>query len=873
MPEHPYLAQALAEHYTIDRELGRGGFATVFLAQDRRHDRPVALKVLHPEIAASLGADRFKQEIRLAARLQHPHILSVHDSGEANGQLWFTMPFVEGESLRDRLNRERQLPVAEAVRIAREIAGALDYAHRHGVVHRDIKPENILMSDGHALVADFGIARALEGGAVTQTGMVIGTPTYMSPEQAGGAAVDARTDVYSLGAMLYEMLVGEPPFTGPTTAVILGRVMTETPRPIRNTRPSTPAALEAIVNRALARLPADRFSTAADFAAALDVPLGESGITPQIGPPITQPTAVTSAPARTRSWWPIAAVIGLLVAVGGGYAWYSSSSSTSGGKRLAVLPFENLGASEDEYFADGMTDEVRGKLAALPGLQVTARSSAAQYKKANGKTPQQIGRELGVDYLLTGTVRWQASGAGHRRVRVSPELIRVTDGTARWQEPFETELSDVFSVQSDIASRVAQALDVALGTSAKQQLQERPTGNVAAYEAFLRGEQESQSLTLSDAVPLRKAVESYEQAVGLDPSFAQAWAQLSRAACRIAASTPTPADADRCRIGAEKAVALAPNRALSRLAKGYSIRSLDRDLGKALDQYALGLQSAPNDAELLAASAAIERSLGRFDEGLAHLQRAASLDPRSVSAASGLARAYHDVHRHAEAQVEYDRALALAPANLSVFQAKAGDFLSQGDLAGARAVVATAVQRTNVTAVIVRFATFQEMMWVLPDDLRSKVVDLQASNFDNDRAMWALKVGATYRLMGDPAKSKSWGETSAAAYKDIAARYPDDPQQQELYGRALALAGKSNEAMQAGERSLSLRATSLDALNGPYYKYQVARIYIQAGQYEKAMDLIEPLLSQPGDLTPGWLRIDPIFSPLRGNPRFDRLIK
>ena len=434
-------------------------------------------------------------------------------------------------------------------------------------------------------------------------------------------------------------------------------------------------------------------------------------------------------------------------------------------------------------------------------------------------------------------------------------------------------MNDVFQVQADIAARVAQALDVALGSTAKQQLAERPTGNVAAYDAFLRGEQESQGLTSSDNVALRKALGHYEQAVALDPTFVQAWAHLSRAACRIASTSPTPADVDRCQAGAEKAVALAPDRPESRYAMGNYIRYVKQDLKGALEQYALGLQTAPNDAELLAASANIERSLGRFDDGLAHLQRAASLDPRSVTAASGLARAYRDLHRYAEAEVEYDRALSLAPANLSLFQGKVVGHLSQGDLAGARAIVATAVQRTNVTAVIVRFATFQEMMWVLPDDLRAKVVDLQPSHFDNDRGMWALKVGATHLLMGDAAKAKSYGEISAAAYEPVAKRYSNDPQQQELAGRALALAGRRDEAVQAGERSLALRRTSEDAVNGPYYKYQIARIYIQAGQYERALDLIEPLLSRPGDLTPAWLRIDPIFTPLRGNPRFDRLIK
>jgi serine/threonine-protein kinase len=868
MPEQHGFSE-LEGQYSIDRELGRGGFATVYLAKDQRHDRPVALKVLHPEIAASLGAERFKQEIRLAARLQHPHILSVHDSGEANGKLWFTMPYVEGESLRDRLSRERQLPIAEAVRIARQAAGALDYAHRHGVVHRDIKPENILLSDGHALVADFGIARAVEGGAITQTGMVIGTPAYMSPEQAGGSAVDARSDVYSLASVLYEMLVGEAPFTGPTSAAILARVMTETPRPIRNTRPTTPPALESVVNRGLARVPADRYSSAAEFAAALDLPINETAITPQPVPTVPVP----SAPHSQRSWGLIGlAVVVLLAVSAGGYAWYRSTSSAPDGKRLAVLPFENLGGAEDEYFADGMTDEVRGKLAALPGLQVTARSSAGQYKKANGKTPQQIGHELGVDYLLTGTVRWQAGSEGHRRVRVSPELIRVTDGPARWQQPFDTEIDDVFQVQADIASRVAQALDVALGTAAQQQLSERPTANVAAYDAFLRGEQESQSVTIGAAVSLRRAIESYEHAVSLDPSFVQAWVQLSRAACRIVSTTPNAADIERCRAAAEKAVALAPQRPESHMAMGYYTRTVKKDLDKALEEYKLGLQAAPNDADLLAASAGIERSLGRFDEGLGHLQRAASLDPRSLTAANGLARAFRDVHRYAEALVEYDRALALAPTNLALFQGKATCYLSQGDLAGARGVVASAIQRTNVTAVMVHFATFQEMMWVLPDDLRPKIVDLQVSHFDNDRGMWALKVGATYRLMGDATKAREWGEISAAAYQDIATRYPDDPQQQELFGRALALTNRKDEAIKAGERSLALRMTNLDAINGPYYKYQVARIFIQAGQLDRALELIEPLVTKPGDVTPGWLRIDPIFQPLRGNPRFEKLI-
>src|ERR671933_658888 len=270
------LQGALAGRYAIERELGRGGMATVYLAQDLRHERPVALKVLHPELAHALGPARFQREIKLAARLQHPHILSVHDSGEAAGQLWFTMPFVEGEALRDRLTRERQLPVEDALRIAREAAEALDYAHAQGVVHRDIKPENVLLSRGHALVADFGIARALQGGAerLTETGLAVGTPAYMSPEQAAAEReLDARTDIYSLGCVLYEMLSGEPPFTGPTAqAVIAKRLAGEAPS-VRRVRPSVPEAVDRAIGRALALVPADRYATAAEFGQALAVPL------------------------------------------------------------------------------------------------------------------------------------------------------------------------------------------------------------------------------------------------------------------------------------------------------------------------------------------------------------------------------------------------------------------------------------------------------------------------------------------------------------------------------------------------------------------------------------------------------------------------
>ena len=286
----PELSAALAGRYAIERELGRGGMATVYLARDLRHDRPVALKVLHAELAAGIGPERFQREIKLCARLQHPHILTVHDSGEIVARpatlLWFTMPYIEGESLRDRLTRETQLPLDVALGIAREAADALDYAHRHGVIHRDIKPENILLAEGHALVADFGIGKALaQAGSdkLTETGLAVGTPAYMSPEQAAGTAeLDARSDIYSLATVLYEMLAGETPFAGPTAQAMIARRFMETPRPLRQLRESVPEQVEQAVQRGLARTAADRFATAAQFAAALGAPARPR---PSPGPP------------------------------------------------------------------------------------------------------------------------------------------------------------------------------------------------------------------------------------------------------------------------------------------------------------------------------------------------------------------------------------------------------------------------------------------------------------------------------------------------------------------------------------------------------------------------------------------------------------
>ena len=882
------LAAGLRDRYVLERELGRGGMAVVFLAHDLRHDRPVALKVLHAELAASVGAERFEREIRLAARLQHPHILTVLDSGQAAGQLWYTMPYVDGESLRERLLRECQLSLEEALRIARETAQALQYAHEHGVIHRDIKPENLLLTaDDNVLVADFGIARPL-GVEEHLTGprTSVGTPAYMSPEQGSAdKALDARTDVYSLGCVLYEMLAGEPPFTGPTAQAIFTKRLTEPVPSVRKARPGVPEAVEAALLRALTPIPADRFATAVQFAQALPpmltaptlasvtVDTASSGSAPARGP---SPPLV--AGARRLPVTGIGLGLGFLLGLGVFFGWQRRPpgvDESTGPRVLAVLPFENLGDSADGYFADGVTDEVRGKLSRLAGLEVIARGSSNEYRHTP-KRPQEIARELGADYLLTATVRWEKAAGGASRVRVTPELVDVRPGRAprtRWQEPFDAALTDVFRVQADIAGRVAGALDVALGDSARRELAARPTVSLAAYDAFLKGEAASQNMSVADPAGLRRAIAFYEQAVALDSTFVPAWAQLARTRATLYFnSTPTPELAAQARHAAERAQALGPDRPEGQLALGAYYAMVTGDNRRALAAFEAGLTLAPNHIDLLGVAALAEEARGRWDAALQHLAKAGSLDPRSASTARRTGIPLLWLRRYPEATAAMDRALALAPTNLGIIEDRAMLALARGDLAGARAVVRTALAAVEPAAVLAFFGNYWDLYWVLDDAQQQQLLALPPSAFDNDRVTWAIVRAQTYQLRGDPAQARVYADSARLAIEEQLRAAPDDGQRHAFRGLALAYLGENAEAIAEGKRAVALWPLSRNAFDGAYIQHQLVRIYLLAGEPEKALDQLEPLLKIPCYLSPGWLRIDPTFAPLKGNPRFEKLL-
>src|SRR2546426_15841 len=502
------LRGALADRYAIDRELGHGGTATVYLAQDLKHGRSVAVKVLRPELAAALGAERFLREIEIAARLTHPHILPLHDSGEAAGFLYYVMPFVQGESLRDRLNREQQLPIDEAVKIAREVATALSHAHSQDVVHRDIKPENILVSGGEAVVADFGIARAIvAAGAetLTDTGLAVGTPGYMSPEQATGAMqLDGRSDVYSLGCVLYEMLAGHPPFLGTTAQEILARHSLDAVPPLRTIRPELPQAVELAVRKALAKSPADRWRTPAALSEALAQAVA--------------PRSVTKRAARSIGL--VAAGVAALVT---GYVLLTRRSDSSGDpvRSIAVLPFVNIGADpNNEPFSDGMSEELITALAKVDGLRVTARTSAFSFKGKEVDV-REIGNKLNVGYVLEGSVR----RAGPR-LRVSAQLINATTGYHLWSDEYDRDAGDVFAVQDEITRAIVGALRLKFSGAANAALVKPATGNAEAHDLYLQGRY---FFAKRDSTSLRKAQDYFERAIADDPSYALAYAGLSDA--------------------------------------------------------------------------------------------------------------------------------------------------------------------------------------------------------------------------------------------------------------------------------------------------------------------------------------------------------
>ena len=638
------LSAALAGRYRIERELGQGGMATVYLAHDLKHERQVAIKVLRPELAQALGPERFLREIRTTANLRHPHILPLYDSGDAGGALFYVMPFIEGESLRDRLNRERRIPIEAALRIAREVADALGYAHGRGIIHRDIKPENILLEGDHAVVADFGIARAVSaagGGALTQTGLAVGTPTYMSPEQVlADSTLDGRSDLYSLGCVLFEMLSGEPPFAAATTQRTIARRLTEPPPVLAQTHPELGPHVSAVLERVLATEPADRPASAAAFVALLIAPTTTSG---------AQPT-VTRSTDSTRS--------------------VRRDTPTRG---LVVLPFVNRSPdANDEYFSDGLTEEIISDLAGIKAFSVISRSSAMRFK-GTAKDVRTIGRELGVQYVLEGSVRKAGSN-----LRITAQLVDAEADSQLWSEKYGGTLDDVFEVQERVSREIVKALGVTLSASEDQRLAARPIQNARAFELFLQARQEIRGFT---TVPRGK--ELARQAMEIEGKTAPllwllAWADVSLVKVGLA----DPAILKECAVQADALIAMAPDASYGYGLHGYI--SFERgNHPEAVRYFRAALERDPNDTDSMFWTIVAYWNAGHAEAARPIVQRLMTVDP--LGATSWLAQGVTEwfTGRLTEGPAPIRRALELDPQGFLVRWTLGYTCALVGDLAGA----------------------------------------------------------------------------------------------------------------------------------------------------------------------------------------------
>jgi serine/threonine-protein kinase len=691
-PIPPGLSAALADRYRIERELGMGGMATVFLAEDLKHHRKVAIKVLRPELAATLGATRFQQEIKIAASLQHPHILAVHDSGEAGGFLYYVMPYVEGESLRQRLDRPDRVPVAEAIRLLGEVADALAYAHANGIVHRDIKPENVMLSGRHASVMDFGVAKAIsdasDGDSAATAGIALGTPVYMAPEQAtADPALDGRADIYALGVLGYELLAGRPPFTEGGPQRILAAHLNQVPEPIAAMRPDVPPALANVVMRALAKTPGERWQSAEQVLEQLEPLRNASG--GGITPTATQAIAFADPGlARRRRYALGGAVLLLAMVFLAALAWNrnrvapaSNVAATPAAAvvaditkdpSIAVLPFVNMSSDKDqEFFSDGISEELLNLLAKVPKLRVIARTSSFSFKGKNVAIPD-IGRALNVSSILQGSVRKSGD-----KLRITVQLIRAADGTQVWSEAYDRQLTDIFAIQDEIAVTVVSQLKITLLGSAPKTRVVDP----AAYSLFLQ----ARAISFQNSPKTHeKAIGLFKQALAIDPGYAEAWVGLANIYClqmgfgtqRASVGVPLAEAA------LENALAIDPGNAQAYALVGW-VDIIKGDLAAAARDIERAYALDPTNSQVIDIAAYLARILGRLDQAIALGEYARARDPANADNLSDLAGAYQFAGRLDAAMAELGTVLSVSPNYLAAHEALGQVLLKTGDAPGA----------------------------------------------------------------------------------------------------------------------------------------------------------------------------------------------
>ena len=888
------LAGKVIGHYRIESLIGVGGMGEVYLARDERLGRKAALKLLPENLTTDEAQlSRFKNEARSASALNHPNILTVYEIGAEGNRQFIAMEFIEGITLRASLARGR-IALHSALEIAVQVASALAAAHKAGVVHRDIKPENIMLRpDGYAKVLDFGIAKLTEqrpasdhrttkttAALQTRQGLVLGTAHYMSPEQARGQKVDARSDIWSLGVVLYEMVAGSPPFHGETPSDCIASILTKELSPLSGVLPDVPLKLEFILRKALRKNSDERYQTIKEMLADLRILKAELEADSSLPHTKARAESIIGKIKRHKvGMFLTLATTALLAAAAVAYSFlFVTPAPRLNEKSIAVLPFENLSEEKSNaYFADGIQDEILTRLSKIADLKVISRTSTQRYKKKSQKLSE-IANQLGVANLLEGSVQ-----KTNDQVRVNVQLIRAANDSHLWAETFDRRLTDIFSVETEVAKAIADQLRAKLTGQEQEVIAARPTDNPEAYDAYLRGLAYTLKTGSSPANTLG-AQKYLKEAVRLDPKFALAWALLSYVDALGYVTLnlqPTVALREETGRAAETALTLQPNLGEAILAKGYYYYACLKDYDAAVRYFEQARQFLPNNSQIPESLAYVARRRGQWDRSESYFNEAERLDPRNVSLLTQHAQSYMIIRRFPEALRKFDQVLDVIPGDVDTLAQKAGIAQAQGDLPLAAALLAPLYPRADDPGAL-EIKIYQAILERRPVQMISRLNEILAKpdpalGYNNGELRFWL--GWAQSVAGDHAASQeSWRQ----ARTELEPFLQEQPDNYLLIGD-LALVnmglGDKAAAFALTEQAMTVLPLEKDVVDGPVPIEVLARVAAQLGEPDRAIAALKTLLLIPsegalawrGPLTPALLRLDPMFDPLRNDPLFQKL--
>ncbi len=869
-----------ASRFRIIEEIGRGGMGRVYKAVDSELREKIAIKLLKPEISSNpKTVERFRNELKYARKIRHKYVCQMFDLNRDDTTAYITMEYVHGENLKSFIRQSGQLSAATTVRIARQICEGLAEAHRLGVIHRDLKPSNIMIDDdGNARVMDFGIARSLTD-EETEEGLMIGTPEYMAPEQVEGESADQRSDIYSLGVVLYEMLTGKQPFEGHTPISIAVKHKEETPLDPRSLNPQIPDALNAIVLKCLEKYKRDRFQNADQILDALaslppaQARSGESSFA-------SQPSPVDRKPGASRTLLLILG--GLLAVLFAGFIYLTvlkpKAIESNDRTMLAVLPFENLGAQEDEYFADGITDEITNRLAALARLGVISRTSTVQYKETT-KSIRRIAEELNVDFVLEGSVRWSRNPEGNGRVRVNTQLVRVSDDTHIWSESYDRIISDIFAVQTDIAEEVARRLDLTVLEPERQALNTAPTENLEAYDFYLQGrEHEENGWAYLDNREFDLAISLLERATELDPDFALAYVRQSYLHSRLYFFSVDRSEERRARsrTAVNRALEIDPDFPEAHWASAFYHYWCLSDYARAAEIFEAVQKVRPNiDPQVLGY---IQRRQGKWQECVDTLERAVRINPRDTQIIYELGGACLSLHRFESAEAYFDRVLEIHPDHLPAQLGKITIRIQKdGDITAARTLweALPSHQLKDYMGLTL------DMLDKDYDSVLERLEALDYHYYEGQHFLFLkdLVIAEILTARGERVRAAPYADAARSLLETAVTAQAQDPRFHATLGLAYAYLGRADDAIREGERAVELHPVERDAAQGPIYLLNLARIHTQLDEPDKALDLIERLLDIPHAeylwhiISIPQLRLDPAWDKLREHPRFRKMVE